>query len=135
MKSGFHRLATLSLLFALALTLIPVPVNAQTIVSVTPATIVNNVDNTITVTGTGFDNSAAVLLDGSALVTSFLNAQTLTATVPAGTSTGPHAITVSLTSGTVAGPTLNVVTPATPVPPTATSAPAPVARRRRDCRR
>lgn len=128
MKPGFPRFITLSLLFALALTFLPKPVYAQTIVSVTPTSIVNNIDNTITISGTLFDNSAAVLLDGSALVTNFLNAQTLTATVPAGIAAGAHTISVSMTSGTIAGPNLNVTVPPTPVPPTATSAPAPVIR-------
>lgn len=128
MKPGFPRAIAFSFLFAMALTFIPMTAHAQTVVSVTPATIVNNVDNTITVSGTLFDNSAAILLDGSALVTNFLNAQTLTATVPAGIATGPHAIAVSMTSGTITGPTLNITSPPTPMPPTATSAPAPVVR-------
>lgn len=128
MKPGFPRAIAFSFLFAMALTFIPMTAHAQTVVSVTPATIVNNVDNTITVSGTLFDNSAAILLDGSALVTNFLNAQTLTATVPAGIATGPHAIAVSMTSGTITGPALNITSPPTPIPPTATSAPAPVVR-------
>ena len=125
MKPGFPRFASLSILLALLLAAIPGPVYAQTtITSVTPASIVNNVDNTITVSGTGFDNTAAVLLNGSALTTGFLNGQTLTATVPAGFAAGSYAITVTMTSGTVMGPNLTVTTPS----PTATTAPVPVVR-------
>lgn len=128
MNPGFPRFIAWSLLLALLFTLFPLSVHAQAIVSVTPSSIVNNVDNTITISGTGFDNSAAVLLDGSALVTNFLNAQTLTATVPAGMVPGPHAITVSMTGGTLPGPNLDVTTPP-PVPsPTVTSVPMPSVR-------
>ena len=115
---------SLSFFFALILAAIPGPVYAQTINSVTPTSIVNNIDNTITVTGTGFDNSAAVLLNGSALATTFLNSQTLTATVPAGFAAGVYAITISMTSGTITGPNLTV----TALGPTATTAPVPVVR-------
>ena len=126
MKPRFPRFVSLSLLVILALAIVRVPAYAQTIVSVTPANITNDVPNTITISGTGFDNTAAVLLDGNALNTVFLNAQTLTATVPAGIAPGAHAITVSMTGGILVGPvTLNVTAP-TPVPPT--TAPLPVNR-------
>lgn len=126
MKPAFPRFASLSLLLALLLAPIPEPVYAQTtITSVTPASIVNNVDNTITVSGTGFDNTAAVLLNGSALTTGFLNAQTLTVTVPAGFAPGTYTITVTMTSGTTTSSTNLTVT--TPIP-TGTAAPVPVVR-------
>ncbi len=48
------------------------PAYAADVTSITPASLVNDVDRTITVAGTGFDTSAVVLMDGSALVTSFL---------------------------------------------------------------
>ena len=76
------------------------PAYAADIVSITPNSVVNDVANTITVAGNGFDNTATVLLDGSALATTFLNDQTLTATVPAGITAGvPHTITVTMTGG------------------------------------
>ena len=126
MKPRFPRFVSLSLLLVVALAVVPVSVYAQTVVSVTPTTIVNDVDNTITVSGTGFDNTAVVLLDGSALTTVFLNAQTITATVPAGTPPGAHNITVSMTGGILVGPvTLNVTAPS---PITPTTAPLPVVR-------
>ena len=125
MKPRFLRFASLALLLALVLATIPEPVYAQaTLSSVTPASIVNNIDNTITVSGTGLDNSAAVLLNGSALTTSFLNAQTLTATVPAGFAAGTYPITVTMTSGSVTGLSLTVTAPGA----TATAAPVPVVR-------
>jgi hypothetical protein len=129
MKITFLRFISLSLLIVLIMALVPIPALAAQIevLSVTPDNIVNDVENIVTVAGTGFDNSAAVLLDGSALSTSFLNDQTLTATVPAGVSAGPHIITVSMTGGPAIGSaTLTVLNP-TPIPPTpiptATTAP------------
>jgi hypothetical protein len=125
MKLAFPRIVAGSLLLALVLTTIPVAVFAQTVVSVTPPEVVNDGDRTITVTGTGFDNTAVVSLGSRALATAFVDAQTLTATVPAGTAPGSYEITVSLTSGPLAGfANLNVIAP----PPTETSVPAPIVR-------
>ena len=122
MRPAFHRLASLLMLLTFVLALIPEPVYAQSIVSITPTSIVNNIDNIITVSGSGFDNTAVVHLDGAALVTNSPNTQTLTATVPAGISPGAHAITVSMSSGTLPGSLALTVT--APVP----TAPAPVVR-------
>jgi hypothetical protein len=104
------------------------PAYAADVTSITPTSVVNDVDRTITVAGTGFDISAVVLMDGSALITSFLNDQTLTAIVPAGTSTGTHVITVTMTGGPLLTPFNLTVTAPVVVPPTATSAPLPFAR-------
>jgi hypothetical protein len=101
-------------------------VHAQTVVAVTPTDIVNDVANIITVSGTGFDNTAIVHLNGGALDTVFRNAQTLTATVPAGIAPGAHQITVSMTGGILAGPVILNVTAPPPIPPT--NAPLPVVR-------
>src|SRR5690242_16264988 len=85
MRPRFLRFTSISILLALLLALIPATVFAQTtIASVTPLQVVNNVENTITVSGAGFDNSAVVQLGGNALSTTFGNAQTLTAIVPEG---------------------------------------------------
>ena len=118
----------LSLFMALIMALVPMSVNAATVISVTPGTIVNDVANMITISGTGFDNTSAVLLDGSALSSTFLNDQTLTAMVPAGVSVGNHTITVSMSGGTATGSATLVVQSPTPVPPTPTNAPAPFSR-------
>jgi len=114
MKTTFSRFGPLSLLIAMVMALFAVPVSAAqiTVLSVTPNTIVNNVANTIVVTGTGFDNTAIVQLDGTALTTTFQDAQNLTATVPAGVAVGPHTITVSTATGST---TLTVIPP-TPTP-------------------
>jgi hypothetical protein len=95
---------------------------ALAIDSVTPGSIVNDVNNTLTVSGTDFDSTAAVLLDGyGALATSFLNNQTLTATVPAGIPAGDYGVRVTTSAGTaVWGGSLHVQAPAptkTPPPP------------------
>ena len=82
MKTKFSSIISLSLFIALIVAMVPISVYAADVISVTPGVIVNDVINTITVSGIGFDNTAAVLLDGSALSTTFLNDQTLTATVP-----------------------------------------------------
>src|SRR6266498_5866830 len=130
MKNIFSHFVPLSLLIALMMALFPVPVYAApAMTSITPNTIVNDVVNIITVAGSEFDNTAAVLMDGSALSTSFLNTQTLTATIPAGVSAGPHTITVSMSSGVAGGSaTLTVLAPTPIPPPTATTAPLPFVR-------
>lgn len=100
------------------------PAHAATVVSVSPSSIINDVSRTITVTGTDFDNTAAILLDGSSVSTTFVDAQTLTATIPAGTATGTHVVTVTMLVGGVTtplSPSLNLeVTALVVVPPTAT---------------
>jgi len=97
MKQKSMRIISLSTLIALMMALIPVvPVYAaHTITSVTPTSVVNNVDRTITINGLGFASSAIVLLNGSALSTTVVNDSTLTATVPAGFAVGCHSVTVS----------------------------------------
>ncbi len=108
----------------LALTLLmswATPAYAATVVSITPTSIINDVDRTITVTGTGFDGTTVVLLDGSALLTTVaVDGLTLTATVPAGTATGTHVLTVTM-AGAPLSPSFNLdVTASVVVPPTAT---------------
>ena len=98
--------------------LLPIPVYAApAVTSITPSSIVNDVANVITVAGTEFNETAAVLMDGSALVTNYLNTQTLTAAIPAGVTAGDHQITVTMDSGLVDGSaTLTILAP-TPIPP------------------
>ncbi len=101
----------------------------RTVTSITPSTIVNDVANVITVAGMEFDETAAVLMDGAALVTNFLNAQTLTAAIPAGVPAGDHAITVTMSGGAAGGSaTLTILAPTPIPPPTATPAPLPFVR-------
>jgi hypothetical protein len=127
MKPGFPRFSAISLLLTLILALVPVPVYAQTatVGPVSPSTIVNDADATITVSGSGFDNTAVALLDSQPLATTPVDAQTLRAVVPAGVTVGMHAITVTMTNGTVTGfANLHVTAPA----PTTTPVPAPAIR-------
>jgi hypothetical protein len=130
MKKPISRLVPVSLLLAMLAVLVPIHVYAApTVLSITPNTIVNDVANVITVAGTEFDQSAAVLMDGAALVTNFLNTQTLTAAIPAGVGAGDHAITVSMSAGIAGGSaTLKVLSPTPIPPPTATTAPLPFVR-------
>ena len=130
MKKLFSRFVPFSLLITLLMATMPTPVYAApTVMSITPNSIVNDVVNVITVAGVEFDNSAVVLMDGSALTTSFLNNTTLTATIPAGASVGDHTITVSMTGGTISGSVALTVLAPTPTPqPTATTAPLPFVR-------
>ena len=104
------------------------PAYAADVISVTPGSVVNDAASTITVAGSGFDNTAVVLLDGSALATTFLNDQTLTATVPAGVSTGSHTISVTMTGGPLATSVNLTVTAPVIIPPTATHTPVPFGR-------
>lgn len=118
MKLSFPRFAALSLFLAFLLALFPAAVSAQTVVTVTPAQVANNVDSTITVSGTGFNNTAIVKLAGNALATTFLNARTVTAIVPAGFAPGSYTVAVAMGGGTIRGPKLKVTepTPTVPVP-------------------
>ena len=128
MKTNPNRLISLSMLLALMFALIPITsVYAADVLSVT-SPIVNNINNTITVTGTGFDNTAVVLLDGTPLSTTFQDAQTLTAIVPAGVSAGSYSITVSMSGGPANGFAILTVNAPTPVPPTSTPVPQPFSR-------
>jgi IPT/TIG domain-containing protein len=120
MKHQYSRLVPLSLLLALLAALIPIPVYAApTVVSVTPTEVMNDTDNTIIVSGTEFDNTAQVLLNGTAIATTFLNDQTLTAVVPANFPASTYAVTVSL-AGATGSATLKVTAPPPPPVPTAT---------------
>lgn len=115
LKSFLSVFILLSLLFGWVS-----PAYAQTVVSVSPTSIINDVARTVTITGTGFDNTAVVLLDGAPLATVFVDTVTLTATVPAGTSVGTHVLTITM-GGIALSASLNLdVTDSVAVPPTAT---------------
>jgi len=122
MKRTLFRILSLALLTALMVGGFPRPAYAADLFSISPTTIVNNVSNTITVTGAGFDATAVVLLDGSALSTTFVDANTLQALVPVGLAAGSYTITVSLSGGPANG--LAVLTVLAPTP----TSPPPFAR-------
>jgi hypothetical protein len=117
MNPGFPRFASLSLLLALAFALVSVPAYAQSVISVTPNNIVNDIRNKITVAGHGFDKTAVVFLDTQSLATKRIDSQTLTAFVPAGIAPGTYKITVSMTGTSVAGFANLTVTAPTPTAP------------------
>lgn len=98
MVFGRRLLLVLSVLAVLLSVWTPEPVLADGIVSVTPATVVNNVDTTVTLSLTGatytFQIGAVVLFNGSAISTTVLTSGILTAVIPAGVSPGSYTITV-----------------------------------------
>lgn len=135
MKTRTFRFISVSLLIALILSSIPTPVFAgHTVTLVTPPTVVNDVETIITVEGLGFVSGvSAVLLNGSALSTTFVNDSLLTAIVPSGFILGCHPIGVSNGAGdTVLWSNCLTVDPPSPPtsipPPTATTAPLPFVR-------
>jgi IPT/TIG domain-containing protein len=133
MKLNLSRLIPVLVILAILIAHVPIAsAYAAGILSVTPGTIVNDVPNTLTISGTGFDNTAVVLLNGSALTTSFGNDQTLTAAIPAGLSAGTYTVTVTMTGTVVTGSGMLTIVDPTPIPPTpvptATTAPLPFVR-------
>lgn len=121
------RITLFSLILALIMASFPTSAFAADLLSVTPPSVVNNVDNTVTVTGTGFDSSAVVLLDGIALSTTFHNDQTLTAVVPVGFTPKVYAVNITMTGSVVNVPAPVNLTVGAPVPTaTSTSTPAPL---------
>lgn len=114
------------ILLAVLAASMPTSVFAADLLSITPSTVVNNVENTITVKGTGFDNTAVVLLNGAAVATTFYNDQTLTAVIPAGYSPAVYDVTVTMSGGAVNVPSPVSLTVNLPVPtftPTVTPSP------------
>lgn len=123
MKIPFSRLIALALLIAVMLTLIPVAVLAAPVInSVTPPQFTNDVDTTITITGSGFDATSEVSLGSIALLRLTQSPTEITALVPAGTAAGSYAVTVTMgpESHTCASPCITINNPV------ATSTPAPV---------
>ncbi|MDI6770144.1 MAG: IPT/TIG domain-containing protein [Anaerolineales bacterium] len=130
-----RRTAKLSFLVVILVTAIalvnPIPARAAlTVLSVSPSTVVNDTATTITITGTEFEVGAVVLLNGSALATTFLNSGTLTAVVPAGILPGTYDVTVKISdilSATCTG-CLTVTAPVPTSTPTPTFTPVPFGR-------
>jgi hypothetical protein len=113
----FPLIALISVIFA---ALLPTPVYAVSLVSVTPSLVTNDVTTTIQVGGTQFASGAVVSLNGYGnLSTTFVSKRTLTAAVPAGIPAGVYTVTVTnpdlTTASLVNG--LTVADPVTPTPP------------------
>lgn len=126
MISHVKRIFIFGILLAVLAASMPFPVFAADLLSITPSTVVNNVENTITVKGTGFDNTAVVLLNGAAVATTFYNDQTLTAVIPAGYSPAVYDVTVTMSGGAVNIPSPVSLTVNLPIPtftPTVTPSP------------
>jgi hypothetical protein len=97
---------------SLTISAIPPPV----ITSLAPSSVMaGSPDTMITVTGTGFDPSSVVNVDGIAVATTYVSPTELTAVIPASmlATDGIREITVTAAGGTSAGANLTV----TPVPP------------------
>ncbi len=119
MKTTLLRFVALLLLITLVLATFPSPVYAApNVASVTPDEIMNNIENTIIVSGTEFVPEAEVLLNGDSLATTFLNSETLTAVVPADLPANTYAVTVVMPDVSVSGSaTLKIMSPPTePLP-------------------
>jgi hypothetical protein len=115
------QLTMAGMILALVMAAVPQPVFAADLVSITPSTVTNDVANMITVNGNDFDNTAVVLLNGSALVdTAFLNDKTLRITLPAGFAAGDYSVTVTMSGTSVSGSALLKVNAYVPPVPTAT---------------
>jgi hypothetical protein len=119
------RFLSLTLAVILAIAALPAPAYAADLFSISPNTIINNANATITVTGAGFDPSAVVLLDSAPLSTTFVDANTLQALVPAGIAAGSYTITVTVGGLPANGFAVLTVLAPTPTP---TSTPAAFAR-------
>lgn len=130
MNFGKRMILWMGVIIAMIGSTIPNTAFAADLISVTPASVVNNTDNTITISGSGFNNTAVVLLNGTALSTTFYNDQTLTAVVPVGYAPNVYDLSVTMTGDTVT-PVSIPFTVTAPVPtntPTATPTTAPFAR-------
>lgn len=135
-----HLSRTAFLLLVIVLSAIPATsaLAALGIATVTPDTVVNNTATTIYITGTDFDPSATVTLDGyGPLAATVDNAMMITATVPAGVPARIYGITVTNPGPIIASkPMALTVLDPTPTPtvtntpgptPTATNTPTPTA--------
>lgn len=98
MRFGRKNLTVSLILAALISIWTPISVHADGIISVTPGTVVNNEESTITVSLAGttyaFQNGAVVLLNGSAIPTTVLTSGILTAEIPEGLSPETYTIMV-----------------------------------------
>src|SRR5512139_2739186 len=105
MMKSISRLVSIPLLLAMLLAIIPVPVHAEpAVLSVTPNSIINDVENVVQVSGREFDGTAQVLFDGTPISTDRSSIPDLLyATIPAGVSVGSHQITVTMNGTPISG--------------------------------
>jgi len=120
-----NRFLTLILIASVLLAMPRQALAALAITSVTPSTVSNSQAAQLTITGTDFQPSAAVSLDGfGALATSYFSSTTLTASLPAGVPVGVYSLTVTNPDATWY--TLDSALTVAATAPTATPNPTPV---------
>jgi hypothetical protein len=122
---AFHALLILGLV-ALVVVAQPRAALAQSILSVQPSTVSNAVSTNLVVQGTGFNDSAVVVVGGAgALATSFVSPEVLTALLPAGLAPGVFDVSVVMsgTSPLVLPGALTILGPSNTPAPTNTAAP------------
>ncbi|MFA6147666.1 MAG: IPT/TIG domain-containing protein [bacterium] len=100
-----------------------IPFRVVAVTGVSPD--IGAVGASVTVSGTNFDNTAQVSFGGASAATAFVNATTLTATVPSGATTG--LVSVSTSGLSVTGTTLFRVVSVTGVSPSAAASGSSVA--------
>ena len=115
------RAGIMVLLVALMAAAFPTPAYAIiSVLNVSPNSVVNNAASTITITGTDFLDGAQVDVGGTLVATTWVDAATLTAVIPAGFTSGtytvkvtnPDTTTSSLNSGlTVTEPSASFIRP------------------------
>jgi len=137
MKRQFKGLLAIVILVLVATAIFPLPVMAAPVVgTVSPALVVNDIENVITITGSGFDATSIVTIGLNATVSSSFDSGSgnLLATIPVGFQVGIYNVTVTNgdNSTFTKNSALTVVEPAatsapTAVPPTAMPTAIPTA--------
>jgi len=131
MKRQFKALFVIVILMVVTAAAFPIPaMAAPSIVSVSPDLIVNDIPREITVHGTGFETGSFVTVGSTAVLTTFVDTETLRANVPQGFTPGLYTVLVTNpdppTASLPAGLTVVAASPTPTPPPTAT--PLPYAR-------
>jgi hypothetical protein len=123
------RILITFIILALLLALITIPALAITVDNVQPNSVNNDVQNTLTVTGSDFVDGAVVVLNGATdLSTSFVDASTLTAILPKDFPAGSYSVSVEnpdSSSAAYVGALVVSAPPTDTLTPTATSTDAP----------
>ena len=126
MKRQFNALLGIATLVLMVSAMAPIPALAAPVIGlVSPNLIVNDMDNVITITGTGFDSTSVVTIGVSTTVSSIFQTLSgnLQATIPHGFASGIYDVTVTnldATSSTLtSGLTVVEPTPTPPATPTA----------------
>lgn len=104
----------------------PTPNPSPTVTSVTPATVAaGSASQTLTVAGTGFISSSAVSFNSTALATTYVNATSITAALPASAIAADGSAKITVTNPSPGGGTSSAVAFAITVPAPAVSSLSP----------